>query len=72
MPAGLLVTVPLPTRLTVSVTGGAAVVKVAVTVVLALTFRTHVPVPLQPPPLQPANVEPDAGVAVSVTLVPAV
>ena len=30
----------------------------------------HVPVPLQPPPLQPVNVEPAAGVAVSVTVVP--
>ena len=28
------------------------------------------PVPLQPPPLQPANVDPEAGVAVSVTIVP--
>jgi hypothetical protein len=31
---------------------------------------TQVPVPLQPPPLQLVNVEPVAGVAVSVTTVP--
>jgi len=30
----------------------------------------HVPVPVQPPPLQPENVEPAAGVAVKVTAVP--
>jgi hypothetical protein len=32
----------------------------------------QVPVPLQPPPLQPENVEPAAGVAVKVTAVPLV
>jgi uncharacterized membrane protein len=52
--------------------GGVVVVNVAVIVVLAFTFRVHAPVPLQPPPLQPENVEPDAGIAVSVTLVPVV
>jgi hypothetical protein len=30
----------------------------------------HVPVPVHPPPDQPANVEPELGVAVSVTAVP--
>ena len=30
----------------------------------------HVPVPVQPPPLQPVKVDPAAGVAVSVTAVP--
>jgi hypothetical protein len=30
----------------------------------------QVPVPVQPPPLQPVNVEPAAGVAVKVTAVP--
>jgi hypothetical protein len=30
----------------------------------------HEPVPAQPPPLQPANVDPDAGTALSVTVVP--
>src|SRR3954451_15345695 len=32
----------------------------------------HVLVPLQPPPLQPANTDPDAADAVKVTLLPAV
>ena len=44
--------------------------KDAVTVVAAVMVVTHVPVPVQPPPLQPANVEPPAGTAVSVTSVP--
>ena len=43
---------------------------VAGTVTLPLIVTTHVPVPLQPPPDQPVNVEPDAGVAVSVTCCP--
>jgi hypothetical protein len=43
---------------------------VAVTDVAALIVRLHVPVPVQPPPLQPVNVEPAAGVAVKVTAVP--
>ena len=44
-------------------------VKVAVTVVASLTVTTHVPVPLQPPPLQPLNKDPGAGVADSATSV---
>jgi hypothetical protein len=44
--------------------------KVAVRLVLALTTRVQLPVPLQPPPLQPENVEPVAGVALKATLVP--
>ena len=50
--------------------GGVPVVKVAVTAVAALTATRHVDVPVQPPPLQPANVEPLAGAAVRVTRVP--
>ena len=38
--------------------------------VAALIVTLHVPVPVQPPPLQPVNVEPAAGVAVKVTAVP--
>jgi hypothetical protein len=45
---------------------------VAVTDVAALIVRLHVPVPVQPPPLQPVKVEPAAGVAVKVTTVPLV
>ena len=33
-------------------------------------MTVHAPVPVQPPPLQPLNVEPVAGVAVKVTAVP--
>src|SRR5690606_16511120 len=44
--------------------------KVAVTLVAALIVTVHVPAPPHPPPLQPANVEPLAGAAVSVTEVP--
>ena len=36
----------------------------------ALIVTVQVPVPVQLPPLQPVNVEPAAGVAVSVTAVP--
>ena len=43
---------------------------VAVTVVTAVIEIMHVPVPLQPPPAQPANVEPVLGAAVNITVVP--
>jgi hypothetical protein len=42
---------------------------VAVTEVLALTVTVHEPVPVHAPD-QPANEDPDAGVAVRATLVP--
>ena len=44
--------------------------KVAVTVRAALIVTLQEPVPEQPPPLQPVNVEPAAGVAVRMTAVP--
>src|SRR2546426_12563673 len=44
--------------------------KVAVTVGAALIVTMQVPVPAQPPPLQPVKVEPATGAAVSVTEVP--
>jgi len=47
-------------------------VKVAVTVVAALRVTVQVPMPAQPPPLQPVKVEPAAGAAVRVTAVPLV
>ena len=49
--------------------GAAVDVKVAVTSMSALIITWHVPVPEHPPPLQPLNVDPDAGEAVSVTVV---
>ncbi|PYN89531.1 MAG: hypothetical protein DMD87_05330 [Candidatus Rokuibacteriota bacterium] len=42
----------------------------AVTVVAPLSTTVHVPLPEQPPPLQPMKREPAAGSAVSVTAVP--
>jgi hypothetical protein len=70
MPAGALVTVPdpAPERLTVSANDWRA--KLAVTDVAALIVTVQVPVPEQPPPVQPVNVAPAEGVAVSVTAVP--
>jgi hypothetical protein len=44
--------------------------KVALTLRAALMVTVQVPVPAQPAPDQPAKLEPEAGVAVSVTLVP--
>ena len=69
MPAGVLVTEPepVPAFVTVSV---CVAVKVAVTDWSALIVTMQVPVPEQPPPLQPVNAEPAAGVAVRVTTVP--
>jgi hypothetical protein len=72
MPDGLLVTVPFPVPLlcTVSCTGGGvAVLNVAVTEVLAVKVTAHAPVPVQAPD-HPPKVEPELGVAVSVTDVP--
>src|SRR6266704_739182 len=70
MPAGELVTVPLPVPALVTVSVKVWSVKVAVTVVAAETVTTHDPVPEQLPPLQLLKIEPAAGVAVSVTAVP--
>ena len=70
IPAGALVTVPLPAPAFVTVSANVGTPKVAVTVVAADIVTVHAPVPEQPPPLQPVNVEPAAGVAVSITAVP--
>ena len=67
IPAGVLVTVPLPALLTVRAKVG---VKVAVTAVAAETVTVQAAVPVQPPPLQPVKAELATGVAVSVTTVP--
>jgi hypothetical protein len=71
MPAGALVTWPLPSpaRTTVTATGAGA--NVAATVVALARVKGHAPVPEQPPPDHPVKTEPAAGVAVKVTLVPA-
>jgi len=72
MPAGLLVTVPVPVPAfeTVRVLVVPEPVKVAVTTWSELITTVHVPAPEQPPPLQPAKVEPAEAAAVSVTEVP--
>jgi hypothetical protein len=71
MPPVLLVTPPLPVPAGATVNPYEIAVNVAVTDFAALIVTLHVvPVPLQPPPLHPANVEPPLGVSVSVTDVP--
>jgi hypothetical protein len=71
MPAGELVTVPLPVPalLIERVNVVVETLKVAVTAVAAFMVTVHVPVPAQAPD-QPAKVEPAAGEAVRVTVVP--
>ena len=70
IPAGVLVTtpVPVPESVTVSV-GNAVIVKAAETDRLLFTVTLQAPVPLHAPP-QPAKVEPEPGLAVNVTGVP--
>jgi hypothetical protein len=68
MPAGVLVTDPLPLRLTVSVYFGSAV-NVAVTLLAALIVTEQAPVPVQAP-LQLEKAYPIAGVAVNAIAVP--
>src|SRR2546425_9172132 len=72
IPAGALVTVPLPVPAGVTVRANVCRVKVAVTVVAAESVTTQAPVPEHPPPLQPLKIELAAGAAVSVTVVPLV
>jgi len=68
IPDGLLVTlpVPAPARVTFKANVGATP-KVAVTACACVMATEHEPVPLQAP-LQPVNVEPAAGLAVSTTV----
>ncbi|KAB2952217.1 MAG: hypothetical protein F9K18_14380 [Thermoanaerobaculia bacterium] len=66
MPGGTLVTVPLPTTVTVSVRSWT---KVAVTPRLAVIATVHAPLPVQSP-LQAEKAQPAAGVGVSETEVP--
>ncbi len=64
IPTGDDVTVPAPVPALITDSGYVFSVNVAVTVVAAITETAHGPVPRQPPPLQPVNVEPTAGAAV--------
>ena len=70
MPDGLLLTAPEPLPDFDTVSENCWMLKVAVTAVAALTATVQVPVPEQPPPLQPAKTDPDSALAVSVTAVP--
>src|SRR2546422_49852 len=70
IPEGALLTVPLPVPVLVTLRAKDCWTKPAVTEVAAFSVTVQVPVPEQPPPLQPVKVEPAAGVAVKVTAVP--
>jgi hypothetical protein len=65
MPAGQLVTRPLPLTLTerLAVLGA----KAALTLWSADMVTVQLPVPLHPAPLQPAKLKPEPGVAVNAT-----
>ena len=68
IPAGELVTVPVPGPVSATVTATPPL-NAAATLVAAETVTTQVLVPVQLPPLHPAKNCPDAGAAVSVTFV---
>jgi hypothetical protein len=70
IPEGLLVTtpVPVPAKVTAS-TDWVVTVNCAMTAVWEVSVTTHELIPEHAPD-QPVNVDPDAGVAVRVTLVP--
>jgi hypothetical protein len=72
MPAGLLVTGPLPAPAleTVKAYEGTIRLNVAVTFLAALIVTTQVAAVLVQAPVHPANTDPLLGVAVSVTLAP--
>jgi len=68
MPAGELVTVPLPVTVTVSVCGGSRL-NIALTLSAPLITTAHAPVPVHAPD-HPVNLYPTAAVAVRFTVVP--
>jgi hypothetical protein len=63
IPDGLLVTVPVPAPLRVTVSAKVWCAKVAVTDTGCVGVSVHVPVPLHAP-LQPVNTEPPSGTAI--------
>ena len=72
MPTGLEVTVPVPVPPTEVVSVYWRSRNSALTVLAASMVTTQAPVPLQPPPLQPTNVDVGVALAVSVTIALAV
>ena len=70
MPAGVLVTVPLPVPAFVTASAYVFNAKFAVTLFAASTVTTQEPVPVQPLPLQQVKVEPAFAAAANVTTVP--
>ena len=70
IPAGELTTVPVPKPLFITERRSAVVLKMAVTELSKFIVIVQVPVPEQLPRVHPANSEPEAGVAVKVTVVP--
>jgi hypothetical protein len=73
IPDGLLVTVPAPVPAFVTVNANEVGLNVAVTDCAAVIFTVQTPTPEQPDgPVQPVNVLPLFGVAISVTVEPAV
>ena len=69
MPAGLLVTVPLPAPVLLTVNAYVINAKLAVTAFAAFIVTLQVPIPEHPLPLQPANLEFADGEAAKVTTV---
>jgi hypothetical protein len=70
IPPGTLVMLPEPPPAFTTANAYVGRVKVAVTDRAASIVTAHVPVPEQPPPLQPSKVEVASGAAVRVTVVP--
>ena len=70
MPAGELLTEPVPDPPAALTVNMYCFTKVAVTVVSAVIVTAHVPVPAQPPPDQPVKIESITAAAVSVTDAP--
>jgi len=70
MPAGVLLTAPLPVPALLTVRLKGATSNVAVTVIAEVMVTVHGSMPTQLSPLQPVKVKPLDGVAVRVTEVP--
>lgn len=71
IPAGLLLTVPVPVPASVTVSAKLELPpKLATTFVDCVIVNVQVPVPEQPSPVHPVNVDPAVGLAVNVICVP--